>query len=156
MKDYIRRAVKFILYIVIIFLVVLGLLPLLLHGKPVVDSFRELVGNSRFATVFGLLIAYGFVYPLAAFMRMKRHLNGSFAENREKFERAFAALNYIKTEETAEKVVYRKKSIVGRLLQWNEDSITVYTNENPVVMTGFRKSVVRIDRLIDQYNRMAE
>jgi hypothetical protein len=156
MKDYLRRSVKFILYIVIIFVLVLGLLPLILHGKSMTDSFRELLANNRFTLIFGLLIAYGFVYPVAAFMRMKRHLNGSFAENREKFERAFAALNYIKTEENAEKVVYRRKSVVGRLLQWNEDAITVYTNENPVVMTGFRKSVVRIDRMIDQYNRMAE
>jgi hypothetical protein len=151
MKDYIRRSAKFILYIVAIFAIVLVVLPYILQGKSLSDTYHELLANSRFTMVFGLLIAYGLVYPIAAFARVKRHLNGSFYENRDKFDRAFAALNYVKTEETEDKIVYRKKAVFARLMQWNEDAITVYTKENPVMMTGFRKSVVRIDRMIDQY-----
>jgi len=151
MKDYIRRSAKFILYIVVIFVVLLGIVPYFLDGKSITDSYQELMGDSRFTLVFGLLLAYGVFYPLAAFTRKERHLNGSFAQNRDKFDRAFAALNYVKTLETEDRIVFRKKSMLSRIFQFNEDAITVFTKENPVVVTGFRKWVVRIDRIIDQY-----
>jgi hypothetical protein len=151
MKDYIRRSAKFIVYIVLIFLLILGVFPLISHGKPLVVSMHDLLQNSRFTLMFGMLIAYGLVYPMISFVRIKRHLNSSFARNRDKFERAFTALDYILTEETTDKLVYRKKSHLSRLLQWYEDEITVYTNENPVIISGFRKWVIRVDRIIDQY-----
>jgi hypothetical protein len=37
------------------------------------------------------------------------------------FEKAFEALQYIKTEETQTRIVYRKKSAFVRFLQWYED-----------------------------------
>ena len=151
MKDYIRRSAKFIVYIILIFLLILGVFPLISHGKPLVVSMHDLLQNSRFTLMFGLLIAYGMVYPMISFVTIKRHLNGTFAVNRDKFERAFTALDYILTEETPDKLVYRKKSQLSRLLQWYEDEITVFTHENLVIISGFRKWVIRIDRIIDQY-----
>jgi hypothetical protein len=151
MKDHIRRSAKFLGYIIVIFVVILGVIPYFMDGKSFGDTYEELMANSRFTLVFGLLIAYSMFYPLAAFTRKERHLNGSFAQNRDKFDKVFAALNYIKTLETEDRIVYRKKSILSRILQFNEDAITVFTKENPVIVTGFRKWVIRIDRMIDQY-----
>jgi hypothetical protein len=98
MKDYIRRSAKFILYIVLIFFVVLGLYPLMKYGKPLPDSLRDLFNNSRFTTMFGILMVYGMLYPMIAFVKIKRHLNGSFEQNRDKIERAFEKLEYVKTQ----------------------------------------------------------
>ena len=149
MKDYIRRSAKFILYIVLIFFVVLGLYPLMKYGKPLSDSLRDLLNNSRFTTMFGILIVYGMVYPMIAFVKIKRHLNGSFEQNRDKIERAFEKLEYVKTEDIPGKVAFRKKSQFARIVQWHEDKITLYTDENPVIISGFRKRVIRVDKLID-------
>ena len=151
MKDYIRRSPKFILYIVFIFFLILGVFPLIAQGKPLSESMNELLESSKFTIMFGLLIAYGFAYPLITFVNIKRHLNGSFEENRDKFERAFAALDYVLTEETREKIVFRKKSQFSRLVQWYEDEITLSILENPVIISGFRKWVMRLDKIIDQY-----
>ena len=150
MKDYARRSAKFIMYIVVIFVLFLGVYPLAVNGKPLTTSFTEMIQNKQFTLFFGLLIAYGLAYPTITFVKIKRHLNGTFESNREKFEKAFSTLDYIKTEETSEKLVYRKKSGFSRFTQWYEDSITVYTAENPVVISGFRRWVVRIDKLIDK------
>jgi hypothetical protein len=151
MKDYIRRSTKFIVYILVIFILILGVIPMIGQGKPMTDSLRELLQNSRFSVMFGLLMVYGLLYPLISFVSIKRHLNGSFAQDREKFEKAFAALDYILTEDSPDKLVFRKKSQLSRLLQWYEDEITIYPRENPVIISGFRRWVIRIDRLIDQY-----
>jgi hypothetical protein len=149
MKDYIRRSAKFIFYIVLIFFIVLGLYPLLKYGKPISGSLSEMLSNTRFTTMFGILMVYGMLYPMIAFVKIKRHLNGSFEQNREKIERAFVKLEYIKTQDEPGKVVYRKKSQFARFVQWYEDEITLLTDENPVIISGFRKRVIRVDKLID-------
>jgi hypothetical protein len=149
MKEYIRRSAKFILYIVLIFFIVLGLYPLMKYGKPLPESLGEMVNNSRFTTMFGLLMVYGILYPLIAFTKIKRHLNGSFEQSREKIERSFEKLEYVKTRDIPGMVVFRKKSQWSRFVQWHEDAITLYTNGNPVIISGFRKRVIRIDKLID-------
>ncbi len=150
MKEYIRRSAKFIFYIVLIFFIVLGLYPLMKYGKPISGSLHEMLGNTRFTTMFGILMVYGLLYPMIAFVKIKRHLNGSFEQNRSKIERAFEKLEYIKTQDGPEKVVFRKKSQFARLVQWYEDEITLLTDENPVIISGFRKRVTRVDKLIDQ------
>jgi hypothetical protein len=149
MKDYIRRSAKFILYIVLIFFVVLGLYPMIKYGKSMSVSLTDLLNNSRFTTMFGLLVVYGMFYPMIAFVKIKRHLNGSFEQNRDKIERAFEKLEYVKTEDVPGKVAFRKKSQFARLVQWHEDEITLYTDENPVIISGFRKRVIRADKMID-------
>ncbi len=154
MSDYFRRAAKFILYITVIFVLVLGVAPILFGQKPKI-TFNEILHNQRMVLFLAFLLAYALVYPWVAFVKVKRHLNGSYAENREYFEKAFSTLEYIKISETDEKVVFRKKSKITRLMQWYEDSITVFTNENPVIISGMRKPVTRIDTIIDQLLRRA-
>jgi hypothetical protein len=149
MKDYIRRSAKFIIYIALIFFIVLGLYPLMKYGKPLSASLSELLDNQRFTTMFGLLMVYGMLYPMIAFTKIKRHLNGTFEQNRDKIVRAFEILEYIKTQDVPGKIAFRKKSQFARLVQWHEDEITIYTTENPVIISGFRKRVVRVDKVID-------
>jgi hypothetical protein len=149
MNEYIRRSAKFILYIALIFFIVLGLYPLMKYGKPLSDSLRDMLNNNRFTTMSGILVVYGMLYPMIAFVKMKRHLNGSFEQNRPKIERAFEKLEYIKTQDIPGKVVFRKKSQFARLVQWHEDDITLLTDENPVIISGFRKRVLRVNKMID-------
>jgi hypothetical protein len=149
MKDYIRRSVKFIVYIAAIFVVFLVIVPLFVDGKPATESFQRLLNDQRFLTMMALLFAYGLVYPLIAFTKIKRHLNSSFAENREVFIKAFENLNYIKDSETKEQLVYRKKSHFARFTQWYEDRIVINTGDNPVTMSGMRKPLIRLDKSID-------
>ncbi len=99
--------------------------------------------------MFGILMVYGMFYPMIAFVKIKRHLNGSFEQNRNKIERAFEKLEYIKTQDIPGKVVFRKKSQFARFVQWYEDEITLFTDENPVIISGFRKRVLRVNKMID-------
>lgn len=148
MNDYIRRAVKFLLYIAVIFVIVLYLIPMIAGDK--VYSLEEILHERRFKVFLAFIIAYSFLFPLITFTRVKRHLNGSFEENRDVIETAFITYNYKKTEETSEKIVYRKKSVAGRLIQLGEDAITIYTKEDPVIISGNTKFVSRVNRMIDQ------
>jgi len=149
MNDYIRRSGKFIIYMAFIFVVVLVIFPMISRGKAPNITLSDLLHNQRFTLFFGLLLAYALVYPLITFTKIKRHLNGTFADNREVFEKAFETFQYIKTEETPDKIVYRRKSKFARFAQWYEDSIVIDLTENPLIISGMRKAVTRIDRIID-------
>lgn len=151
MKDYLRRTVKFILYMAVIFFLVLVLYPLLTQGISPSATLREMFQNQKFMLFLAFLLVYALLYPLVGFSKIKRHLNGTFADNRGIFEKAFETLNYIKTAEDPDRIVYRRKSRYARFAQWYEDSIVISPNENPVVISGMRKNVTRIDRLVDQF-----
>jgi hypothetical protein len=148
MNDYFRRGLKFFLYIGAIFILVLYVIPIISGDK--VGSFDEIIHERRFKIFLAFIVAYGFLFPAITFTRLKRHLNGTFEDNREIFDQAFNNYNYIKTEDTPDKIVYRKKAVGGRLIQLYEDAITVYTKEEPVIISGNTKYVSRINRLIDQ------
>jgi Na+(H+)/acetate symporter ActP len=148
MIDYIRREIKFIVYLAVIFVLVLVVFPLITGQKPGI-TWNDVLRDQRMLMFLGLILAYALIYPLIAYTKVKRHLNGTFNDSREVFEKAFETLQYIKTLDTPEKIVYRKKSHFTRFVQWYEDSIVILPTENPVIMSGMRKSVTRIDRIID-------
>lgn len=150
MKDYLRRTLKFVVYLAVIFILVLVVFPLISRGTAPSITFQEIMTNQRFQLFLGFLLAYALVYPWVAYVKIRRHLNGSFADNRRFFEQAFETLQYIKTAETPDRIVYRKKSQLARFTQWYEDSIVITPNEHPVIISGMRKTVTRLDRLIDQ------
>lgn len=113
-------------------------------------KWNDIIQNQRSSTLLMFFLAYAFVYPLIAYVKVKRHLNGTFADNREVFERVFETLQYIKTAESDETIVYRRKSKFARFAQWYEDSIVIDISQNPVIISGLRKGVARIDRMVDQ------
>lgn len=150
MINYLRRLVKFLAYILFFFVLILGILPLILNGRPMTDSFGELFSEQRFIVIFFLLMAYSLVYPLINFIKIKRHLNGSFTDNRSYFEEAFQMLKYDKVNETGSQMVYRKKSMLNRAMYFWEDQVIVDISDNPVIISGMRKAVYRLNRIIEQ------
>jgi len=150
MKDYFRREIKFLIYIVIVFFIVLVIVPLLGGQKPAY-SLDQLIHDRRMMMFLILIFAYSLVYPVIAFTTIKRYLNGNYSDNREHFEKAFEALGFEKAVDTSESVVYRKKSRLTRFLQWGEDQVVINPTDNPVTISGLRKNVKRLDAMIDQY-----
>jgi len=66
------------------------------------------------------------------------------------YKRQFQILDYVMVSESGSKIVYRKKSKLARAMYFWEDQITINTAENPVVLSGMRKAVYRINRSIEQ------
>ena len=118
MKDYLRRTAKFILYMAVIFFLVLVLYPLLIEGISPAVTLREMFQNQKFMLFLAFLVAYSLIYPLVGFVKIKRHLNGTFADNRGVFEKAFETLNYIKTVDDPDRIVYRRKSKYWQSKSW--------------------------------------
>lgn len=150
MSDYLRREIKFLIYIIVIFVVFLVVVPMLGGRKPAY-TFDEILSDRRMMMFLVLILGYALVYPFIAYTTVKRYLNGSYNDNKEYFEKAFTESGFEKTMDSHEKIVYRKTSKLTRFLQWGEDTVIIDPNANPVTISGLRKNVKRIDVLIDRY-----
>ena len=150
MIDYLRRLIKFLIYIAFFFVLLLGIIPVIIEGQSMLTSLNELLAEKRFVIMAVLLLAYSLVYPLVNFIKEKRYLNGSFSENQAYFEEAFQAHGYTKVSESGTEIVYRKKSGLMRAMYFWEDRVVLDTAENPVIMSGMRKSVRAVNRSIEQ------
>jgi len=150
MVDYLRRLIKILIWIAFFFVLLLGIIPALTKGQSMASSLQDLLAERRFLTLVILLLVYSLVYPLISFVKVKRHLNGTLDENRQYFEEAFQMLGYEMVNETGSKIVYRKKSKLTRAMYFWEDQIILDTAENPVIISGTRKSVYRINRSVEQ------
>lgn len=146
--NYLRRMVKFLLYVVVIVAIIIYVIPAVSGKEPTDLAGRLKDPQLRLFWIFFLV--YTLVFPLIGFTRIQRHLNGTYLQNRDVFEKAFDMLGYVKEEDSQDQIVYRRKSKFARFMQMYEDGIVVLPGENPVVISGMRKTVKRIDRVLDQ------
>lgn len=149
MKDYTRRFVKFLLFILVLFFLLLFVYPWLKSGIPFRDTFEALSGSKNIRLVVILVIIYAFLYPLINFRKKERYINGTFEDNREDIEKSMEALNYSKLSEDEEKMVYKRKSLFARVVMLGEDTIEIFKSVKPIIFSGPLRDLKRIDAVLD-------
>ena len=148
MKDYLRRLIKYVGFVIII-ISLLFLRPLLRGNIQFGDLGRLVQENSRMQLFFIIFIAYSFVYPLLVYGKKERYINGKFDDNKEGFIKSFGEFNYTLAEEKNNSLIFRKKSIMSRIMTMGEDRVEVNYTNNPVILKGIRKDLARLDRILD-------
>ncbi len=149
MQTYIRRLVKFLLFILIIFFIILFVYPWLKSGQTFRDTFEVLAGSKNIRLVLLFVIIYALLYPLINFRKKERYINGTFDDNREDIEKTMEALNYTKITEDNEKIVYKRKSRFARVVMLGEDAIEICKSVKPIIFSGPLRDLKRIDALLD-------
>jgi len=149
MKAYSRRFVKFLIFIVVLFFLLLFVYPWIKSGNTFRDTFYALSGSKNIRIVLILVIIYAFLYPLINFRKKDRYINGTFEDNREDIEKTMEALNYIKLSEDDEKIVYKRKSRFARIVMLGEDTIEIFKSVKPLVFSGPLRDLKRIDAVLD-------
>ncbi len=145
-QQYITRSAKYLVYLVIVFILVIGIFALTTkQGFNFNTLFRE--GTEIQIIIF--LLAMAFIYPFFGFARKKVYLNKTFAQDRDKIVDVFTRSNFVLDCEGADSVTFRHKSVFMRLMRMFEDKITVNFSDNPIVLDGMRKDVYRIARMIE-------
>jgi len=138
MKDYSRRLVKYIGFILILIAILIAL-QMSRSNTHISDFYRMVLGNKRMQLFLAVFFAYSFLYPLLVYGKKVRHINGSFEDNREGFMRSFADTNFLLAGDTGNKLIFRRKSVFSRIMSMGEDRIVVDYSSNPVIMSGIRK-----------------
>lgn len=141
---YLIRAFKYLAYFMIFFILIVGLLFIFSSQRKAGLSFTDLFEEGSFPKLAIFFVVIAAVYPALGFQKRKLYLNGDFSKYAGVVHEAMESLGYALESEDGDTVTYRLNSGYGRATRMWEDRITFSTNDNPVIVEGIRKDLVRI------------
>ena len=142
--KYFIRALKSMLYFILVFVVIVGILYFLMErpkGLAVTDMFQE--GSLVKLAVF--FVIFGAVYPAVSFFKRKVFADGDYATCRSAILDAMDNLGYKIENETETTATFRQRKTMQRMMRlFGEDRITLEVKDNTITVEGYRKDVMRI------------
>lgn len=140
--KYFVRAVKYLIYFVLLFLVIVAILCVFLHHP--LSSFTALFKEGAMWQIAIIFAAISAAYPALGFRRNHITLDGP-AENyygiiRQTMEDA----GFVLVSEDDEKIVYRQKKALLRFTRMWEDAITFFKGEDRIFVDGPVKDTTRV------------
>ena len=141
---YLVRALKYLLYFAIIFVLMVSIIYLFSNqkaaGLSLIDLFRE--GSLPKIMLFFVVVAA--LYPKLSFYKKPLYLNGDFTKYAEMVDEVMKKQEFVLETREPGKVTYIKKSAYARLTRMYEDRVTFDTGADPVTVEGYRKDLLRI------------
>ena len=146
--QYLRRAVKYVLYFALIFIVIVGLLWVLTLRQQGI-ALKDTLQPGSLPKLIIFFVAVGAIYPYLNFRTRKLYFNGDFAANRDMIVGVFTDLGYEIIEEKEGSLAFRLSNKGMRLSRLYEDRIDLKVSDNPLEITGYRRDVDRIMRSLN-------
>lgn len=157
---YLIRALKYIVYFAIIFFLMVGIIYLFSSQKAAGLSFVDLFREGSLPKIAIFFVAVAAIYPALSFQKRQLYLNGDFTKYAETVDEVMKKLEYVLEKREPGCVTYIKNSGYARLTRMYEDRVTFLTSDNPVIVEGYRKDLLRILSLVNyqirQENREQE
>ena len=141
---YLIRALKYLVYFVIIFFVIVGIVFLFSSQKAAGLSFVDLFKEGSLPKIAIFFVAVSAIYPKLSFYKKELYLNGDFTKYAEMVDDVMKKLDYVPEKNEPGRVTYIKNSGYARLTRMFEDRVTFETEGNPVKVEGYRKDLLRI------------
>ncbi|MBO4841767.1 MAG: hypothetical protein J5478_00140 [Bacteroidales bacterium] len=146
---YLIRSLKYLLYFAIIFFLMVGIIYLFSSQKAAGLTFADLFKEGSLPKIALFFVAISAIYPYLSFQKKELYLNGPFTNYAEMVDEVMAQLDYVPEKKEADSVSYVKRSAYARLTRMYEDRITFHTADNPVIVEGYRKDLLRILSLLN-------
>lgn len=146
LKQYLTRVVKYLVYLVIVFVLVIAIFSLTSKSS---FSFSNLFREGTEMQIVIFLLVMSVIYPFFGYERKKVYLNKSFTEDKTKILDAFERSRFEVESESGNTLSFRHKSFVVRMFRMFEDRIILDYSDNPIAIEGQRKEVYRIARMIE-------
>ncbi|GAB1473844.1 hypothetical protein MASR2M69_12850 [Bacteroidota bacterium] len=146
LKQYLTRVVKYLVYLVIVFVLVIAIFSLTSKSS---FSFSNLFREGTEMQIVIFLLVMSVIYPFFGYARKKVYLNKSFTEDKTKILDAFERSRFEVESESGNTLSFRHKSFVVRMFRMFEDRIILDYSDNPIAIEGQRKEVYRIARMIE-------
>lgn len=140
---------KYLVYFVILFVIIVTVVGLLTTKGPSTFSYSDLLKEGSFPKLVVFFVVFAAVYPFLGFGKRKLYINGDFSKYREMVIDTMTNAGFELEAEDGEKVTFRQASKVRRFSRMFEDRVTFITTDNPVEVEGYRKDVDRLVRALD-------
>lgn len=150
--KYIVRAFKYLIYFVIIFFIIVGILVLLMHPKDASLSAMFKPGSLwQIAAIFACVSA---IYPKLGFIRRSVNLEGDISRWRDVIDETMSTTGYKLYKEEEGRLYFRQTRAVARLSRMFEDEVTISNTATGFELEGLRKDILRLASAIEYKGRM--
>lgn len=159
--KYLLRSIKYFLFFSLLFFIFTAIMVLFTDGTTFENVFR-LKGSILFPSdyamlkILALFLAVAAIYPSLAFVKKEAFIGGTFDENKNKIIGVFDNAGYMLENEDDEVLSFRIKNGFNRFSRLYEDRITITKDENPLILTGYRKDIFRLASAIEYATRREE
>lgn len=142
--KYFIRSVKYFIYIVVIFLILVNIIFYTSQRQPGVDNFMDLFRGGTQWQMLALFIAFSAIYPLLGYYNRKIDTNGNFADKKQDIIKYMTdSGRFLLTDDSNGKLTFRIRSPFVKFMRLYEDAIVIDYTDNPIIISGLRKEVVR-------------
>ena len=142
-SRYFVRAVKYFLWLVVLFFVLFALMILTGTSKVGFSQGMELLLGSKSGWfLMTVVVVLSLTYP--GFGYIKKYYRLPLDDYRDKVMTAFSMSGFILVSESNNKMVFRAEKIVKKAAMFWED-ITVEGSGNYIEMEGNRRELVKVD-----------
>ena len=153
--KYLIRSVKYLVY----FTVMCGIILVLtfhFSTKPEGLTLMDmLMVEGSIYKMLAFFVAVAAIYPALGFQKKEVYVS-NIKEHRKEIVELFENANYVIAEESATSITFRLRNPFLRLMRLYEDNIVIDFSQNPVIMEGLRKDILRFSRGIEYICRTDE
>lgn len=153
--KYVIRAVKYLVYFTVMCSIIL-ILTFHFSVKPEGLTLMDmLLVDGSLYKMLAFFVAVAAIYPALGFQNKPLYVS-NIKENRKQIVELFENANYVIASEDATSVSFRLRNPFLRLMRLYEDYVTIDFSDNPVMIEGLRKDVLRFGRGIEYICREEE
>ncbi len=154
--KYLVRVLKFIVFYSVLILIMLTIVYFTSDHSV---SFREFLlpeSGNNLKNMIILIVAFSAVYPFIGFGKREVHMNRSFDKDKEVVTGMVTDMGYVLVSDNDNKLVFKSKRIITRIFRVFEDKIVIDYSDNPLLVTGLRRDIMRISQHIQYHFRRME
>ena len=139
MSNFFRKSASYFVYLVILFTVIYAILAVMNQTRIQPSQLGLFFTSSNGYMLIGLAVVISAAYPFFGFVKKSVRLRTS--DDLSPVDKAMAASGYVLTKERGAIREYRPVKRFTRLRMLYNDTVTVDTGFNPVVLEGNRTAV---------------
>ncbi|MBP5301759.1 MAG: hypothetical protein J6Y88_00745 [Bacteroidales bacterium] len=140
--KYFVRAVKYLIYFTILFLIIVAILCVVLHHP--LSHFAALFKEGAMWQIAVLFAVIAAVYPMLGFRKNHITLDGPFSDYHDIIKKTMDDADFVLEKDDDEKMVFRQKRGYLRFTRMWEDAVTFFKGEDRIYVDGPIKDTTRL------------
>ncbi len=153
--KYFIRSVKYLVYFTVMCSIIL-VLTFHFSVKPEGLTLMDmLLVDGSIYKMLAFFVAVAAIYPALGFQKKQLYVS-NVKEHTKEIKELFENANYVVACESATSISFKLRNPFLRVLRLCEDYVTIDFSDNPVMIEGLRKDVLRFSRGIEYICRKDE
>ena len=157
MKRYFVRAVKFAIYLLVIFFVIVTFIYFMSKDSMAQNaSLWKFFNNGMLFELICIVFVFGAIYPSFGYVTLKIPQNKPLDENKTRIIELFSDRKYEFINDRNKVLTFRPKNSLSRLTRMNEDALEIDYSETTLKFHGLRRDVYKFKFMLEAFGQESE